>query len=227
MFKKEKSGKTNTKPQIGGEVVLFFLFVCLIILIFVIALTFSSIKIQIINLQYSSQNARHINKDYKIVIKLCLLRKIPIIKLNITKTKLEKLSLKEKVKDMETKFIQDKNKFDKDVIKAIKNLNLQIENINLKIEIGTENASLTSIIVPIISTVIAIILRKKVKEYDNQIFIIKPVYINQNLINILVSGIFEMKMIHIINIIYVLNKKEGVKKNERTSNRRTYGYSYE
>ena len=61
----------------------------------------------------------------------------------------------------------------------------------------------------------------------NKKYIITPLYFNQNIVNIEISGIFEIKMIHIINIIYILNKKEGVKKNERTSNRRSYDYSYE
>ena len=55
---------------------------------------------------------------------------------------------------------------------------------------------------------------------------IKPIYNNQNLIIGEFSGIFQIKMIHIINI-YVLKRKEGVKKNERTSHRRSYDYSYE
>ena len=81
--------------------------------------------------------------------------------------------------------------------------------------------------VPIISTFIAIILRRKIKKIEDQTFIINPVYINQNLVNIILSGIFEIKVIHIINILYVLNKKGSVKKYERTSNRRAYDYSYE
>ena len=66
-----------------------------------------------------------------------------------------------------------------------------------------------------------------IQNYKEQNINIYPVYNYQNLLNIEFSGIFEIKMIHIINIIYILNKKEGVKKNERTSNRRSYDYSYE
>ena len=123
--------------------------------------------------------------------------------------------------------IQNKNKFDKNVIKAIKKSNININKINLNLEIGTENATLTSVIVPAISTILAILLSRKIENPKNQLFIIQPVYINQNLINIVFSGIFEMKMIHIINIIYILNRKKGVNKHERTSNRRSYDYSYE
>lgn len=190
-------------------------------------LVFSRIRIEVINFKFSSQTKRHINKDYKVIIKLCILKKIPILKVNITKTKLEKMKIKEKIKNIDFKIIQNKNKFDKNAIKAIKKSNININKINLNLEIGTENATLTSVIVPAISTILAILLSRKIENPKNQLFIIQPVYINQNLINIVFSGIFEMKMIHIINIIYILNRKKGVNKHERTSNRRSYDYSYE
>ena len=202
-----------------------FLFVFLVFIL--ILLIFSKIQIQIDNLSFSSNRIRHINKDYQIIIKLLVFSKIPIFKYNITKTKLEKLRLKEKVRSMDFKILKNRNKFDKKMLKATKKINISIKKIKLYIELGTENASLTSIIIPIVSTVIANIFYKKVENYKNQNFTIKPIYINQNLINILIDGIFEIKMIHIINKIYILNKKEGVKKYERTSNRRSYDYSYE
>lgn len=201
-----------------------FIFVLILI---IVLLVFSRIRIEVINLKFSSQTKRHINKDYKVIIKLCILKKIPILKVNITKTKLEKMKIKEKIKNIDFKIIQNKNKFDKNAIKAIKKSNININKINLNLEIGTENATLTSVIVPAISTILAILLSRKIENPKNQLFIIQPVYINQNLINIVFSGIFEMKMIHIINIIYILNRKKGVNKHERTSNRRSYDYSYE
>ena len=201
-----------------------FIFVLILI---IVLLVFSRIRIEVINFKFSSQTKRHINKDYKVIIKLCILKKIPILKVNITKTKLEKMKIKEKIKNIDFKIIQNKNKFDKNAVKAIKKSNININKINLNLEIGTENATLTSVIVPAISTILAILLSRKIENPKNQLFIIQPVYINQNLINIVFSGIFEMKMIHIINIIYILNRKKGVNKHERTSNRRSYDYSYE
>lgn len=193
----------------------------------ILLLIFSKIRIEIINFKFSSITVRHINQDYKIIIKLYVLSKIPILKVNITKTKLEKLKLKEKIRKIDFKALQNKNSFDKRIFKAMKKANIAIQDIHLKMQLGTENAALTSMIVPVLSTIIAIILRKKVKETSNQSFEITPVYSNQNLINIGISSIFEIKMIHIISIIYILNQKEGVKKYERTSNRRSYDYSYE
>ena len=87
---------------------------------------------------------------------------------------------------------------------------------------------ITALIIPIISTFIAMFLSQKVKKYnDNQKFLIQPVYINQNLINIEFSGIFQIKMMHIINTIFIVNKKRKGDKNERTSHRRSYDYGYE
>lgn len=157
-----------------------FLFVFLVFIL--ILLIFSKIQIQIDNLSFSSNRIRHINKDYQIIIKLLVFSKIPIFKYNITKTKLEKLRLKEKVRNIDFKILKNRNKFDKKMLKATKKINISIKKIKLYIELGTENASLTSIIIPIVSTVIANIFYKKVENYKNQNFTIKPIYINQNLI---------------------------------------------
>ena len=206
-----------------------FIFIFFIIILLIILFTFSKIRIEINNFKFQSTSKIHINKDYEITIKLFILKIIPILKVNITKTKLEKLKLSEKIKNFDFKIIQDNKEFDKKALVALKKLDIGIKNINLYVDLGTENASLTSIIVPALSTIIAIILHKKVKRFKDQVFIINPMYINQNLVNIYISGIFEIKMSHIINMIYILSKeqKKGVNENERTSNRRSYGYSYE
>ena len=211
--------------------VFLFIFLSIIILI-TIFIIFSKVKIEIKNVKLWGKIPETINisKKYEIIIKLCILNNIPIIKITLTKGKIETLKIKDKVKKANEKALktikEDKNK-NRKIIKAIKKLNIIIQEMNLKLEIGTENASTTAILVAIISMAISLLLKKHIRNYKNQIFKIQPVYYNQNLVNIEFSGIFEIKMIHIINIIYILNKKEGVKKDERTSNRRTYDYSYE
>ena len=131
------------------------------------------------------------------------------------------------MKTFEKELLENKLKIDKNFLKAIKQLNITVKQLNLNIDLGTENASFTSILIPIISTIISILLRDKIKDYKNQHFIVNPIFTNQNLINIELYSIIEIKMIHIIDSIYVLNKKEGEDKYERTSNRRSYDYSYE
>ena len=205
-----------------------FLFIFLLVfMIFICILIFSKIRIEIINFRFTSMNKKHLNENYKIIIKLRIFNKFTIFKIILTKNKLKNLNLKQDAKIIRTKIIENKNKIDKRVFKIIKNIKIIIKRLNLSIDIGTENASLTALLVAIISSITGIVFRKSIIDSKKQSFKIVPVYVNKNLININVSGIFEIKMIHIINIIYVLNKKEGVKKNERTSNRRTYDYSYE
>lgn len=206
-----------------------FLFLLLSLILIAVILFFSRIRIEIINFKFSSQLQKHINKDYEIIIKLCVLGLFPILKIKVTKTKLEKMKVKEKIEKINFTELERKIPLNKETFETIKKLDIVIKNINLYIDIGTENAGLTSIIVPAISTIIAIILHKKIKKFENQSFIMNPIYQNQNLVNLSVSGIFEVKLRHIINIIYILNRKEkkGVKKYERTSNRGSYDYSYE
>lgn len=205
-----------------------FLFLFLVVMGIIAILFFSKIRVEIIDFRFTSQTQRHINKDYKIIIKLCALGIVPVFKIDLTKMKLEKMKVKEKIKKIDFTVFEKNISLDKEILQMIKKLNILIKKINLHIDIGTENASFTSIIVPAISTIIAIILRKKVKKFENQIFMINPIYQNQNLVNLSIKGIFEIKMRHIINVIYIFMKKErGVKKYERTSNRRAYDYGYE
>lgn len=205
-----------------------FLFIFLLVfMIFFYILIFSKIRIEIINFRFTSMNKKHLNENYKIIIKLRIFNKFTIFKIVLTKNKLRNLNLKQDAKIIRTKIIENKNKIDKRVFKIIKNIKIIIKRLNLSIDIGTEDASLTALLVAIISSITGVIFRKSIIDSKKQIFKIVPVYVNKNLININVSGIFEIKMIHIINIIYILNKKEGVKYNERTSNRRAYDYSYE
>lgn len=204
-----------------------FLYIIGVVFIILIIFLFSKIQIKIENFKFTSETIRHINTDYKFVIKLYIFSKIPILKISITKKFLERLKLKEKMKTFEMDFIENKLKVDKDILKAMKKLDVNIKKLNLRIDLGTENASFTSILIPILSTVISMLLRNRIKDYKSQHYIINPIFTNQNLINIELSSIFEIKMIHIIDSIYVLNKKEGVDKYERTSNRRTYDNCYE
>jgi len=208
---------------------LVFLFVLVALLIILLILVFSKIQIQLLNFELSSINKIHVNPTYEGELKWYIFSKIPIIKIKLNKNNIKKFKLKEKFIDFDIKIWEERKKFDKDFFKIIRKLKFYIKQLNLKIDIGTENAALTSIIVPIISSVIALFLRNKIRTNEEQYFMIQPIYKNQNYLNIELSGIFEMKMNHIINIIYLLIKKDkkGEDKYERTSNRRSYDYSYE
>ena len=168
------------------------------------------IKIKFKDFEFSSQKKEHLNKNYKIEITIYTFNFIPISKLKITNKKINKALSNEKIRkvinEQKTKIIENRKNIDIEAIKEIKNIKMEIDEMNLKISLGTEDAVITAFIIPIISTFIAIFLSQKVRKYnDNQKFSIQPVYINQNLINIEFSGIFQIKMIHIINTICIVN----------------------
>ena len=209
-----------------------FLFILLIFFILIIVIMTSKIEIKIENLIITSQTKKHINDKYKIIIKMYVFNKIPIIKITLTENKLgkiyTKLKMKEKIRKLEEEIYINKDKFDLKLLNAIREFNkcIKIVDLKLKIQLGTENAFLTSILVAIISSIMSITISKKAMREDKIFYNVEPIYNSQNLINIAISGIFQIKMIHIINTIYVLNKKGGIEY-ERTSNRRSYDYSYE
>lgn len=208
---------------------MFFLFILLIIILMIITI---KIKIHFEDFKFNSQNKKYLDKNYKVKIIIYIFNFIPIFKLKITNNKIEKALKNEKVRQVIDKqkidILENKKDIDLKLLKEIKNIKIDIHEINLNILLGTENSAITAFIIPIISTFIAIFLSKNVKKYnDKQIFSVNPLYINQNLLNIEFSGIFQIKMIHIINTICILNKKKKGDKYERTSNRRTYDYGYE
>ena len=210
-----------------------FLFILLIFLVLGVAILTSKLDIKILNLIINSQNKKHINDRYEIIIKLKIFGTIPIIKFTLNKNKIRKmqqsLNTKEKVKQLEKDIMQNKNEIDVQIIKGLKEFSkvIYIEKLDLEIELGTEDAFLTSMLVAIFSSILSIGFSKIRVREKNIVYEIKPVYKNENSIKIEISGIFQIKLIHIINTIYVLNKKGGRKNHERTSNRRSYDYSYE
>ena len=120
----------------------------------------------------------------------------------------------EKVKQLEKDIMQNKNELDVQIIKGLKEFSkvIYIEKLDLEIELWTEDAFLTSMLVAIFSSILSIgFSRIRVKE-KNIAYEIEPVYRNQNSIKFEIFAIFQIKVIHIIDTIYVLNKKKREEK---------------
>lgn len=208
---------------------MIFLFIFLILILMILTIR---IKFEFVNFKFTSLSKQHLNKDYKIKIVLYVFNKIPLFRVKITNEKIQKIISSSKIRNViekqEIKIIENRKNIDKEAFKMLKNMKLEIEEMNLGISIGTENASITAFVIPVISSALAIFLAKKVKKFnDKQVFSITPIYINQNLINVEFSGIIQVKMIHIINTVFIIKKRKRVDKNERASNRRSYDYGYE
>ena len=122
-------------------------------------------------------------------------------------------------------FSEQNNKKDILEIKNVKYLNIELKKINLEMQLDISDNILTSFAVVIISTLLSIVISRVMKKYNEEKckYIIKPIY-NENIqIIIDLNCIINVKMVHIINIVYMLfKKKRSVKYDERTSNRRAY-----
>ena len=182
--------------------ILFFILIFLFL-----AIASAKIKIEINNFYFDSQTQKHIAKTYEIKIKLQIFNKIPILKITINNKKIKKLLEKQKIKERiekeKQKLYENRKNIDTNSIKKIRNLEIETNKLNLNVEVGTEDAALTALIIPFISTVITILLKLTAKELNqNKKFKVNPIYINANLINIKFSGIFQIKMRNIINMYY-------------------------
>ena len=209
---------------------LFLFYVLLFVLIIVFLIMSMKIKIKIQDLQYNShkhiqeniyteKEKTHFNSNYNFTIILYTLNIIPIFKIKITKKTLDKLNRKthikqkieEKINEEELIKLEEKYNLKKDFMQIIKNIKISIEEIDLKIEIGTENAILTSFIVPTISTILAILIVNSKNNIENKKFKITPIYQNKNIVKVNVDGNIIVKFSNIVNTIYILNNNKKVK----------------
>lgn len=207
----------------------FLLLLILIFIVLAIIFVTSTIEIQVKDLEINIPKIKGkiVNRDFKINLKLYFLKKIKILDIDIDKIKLEKTSIKNELKKIRTKIVEDKDNFDLEFLKIIKDINVDFKEMDLRIYLGLEDAALTALLNGIISGILGILLRNKIQNIEKQKYIVNPIYQSRNIINIEIYGIFAVNMWNIINIISKLIKDRRVKKNVRTSNRRAYAYSNE
>lgn len=220
-----------------NEVIVLFFYVLMLMFIIIGILLLSTIIIEVKGLKISTEKHHDsiIDDNYKIIISFWNLKKIRILKTEITKEKLENIKIKEIIEKQIKKIdfiaffknIKINYNLNFKTIKKTKKFMPKITYINLKSNIGTEDAIFTSYIVAIIASTLGFILKDQNINSKKRKFIINPIYVNKNMIDLELNCILKTKLIHIIYIIYILIKKGSVNKNDRTSNRRTYGYSYE
>lgn len=212
-------------------VLVFILCMILIILtLFVFMVALSTFRFQIEDLKVGNieNGTTVIYPNYQFKISLYLFNKVKWIAFKFDNIKIQKMYKKMKLDKMDFKKLEQNFKLED--LKYIKTLEPKISYLKLGIRIGVEDTILTTFIIFVISTAISILLPYTIKKYkkDKYYYQVLPLYINKNAYEIKLDCIIEIKMVHIINIIYVFFKKRRVDSNEqRASNRRTYGYSYE
>lgn len=229
---------------------LFFLCVLIIFLVILLVIRYSSIRISIINLEIDTDN-KDIISDYQVEVDIFFFKKIRIMKFTVNKKKVKKLQNSKFIKRISNinfgrvtkrleKRLQDKVMLDYknfNILNFVKILSKEIKpeilRFKLNLKIGVEDIMVTTYAIPIISTLISFILRLTVKDVKlknkkrEYYYKIEPIY-NKNIINLRLNCIINVKIVHIINIIYIfLIKKRRSDKYERASYRRSYGYSHE
>lgn len=209
---------------------MILVFLCTFILLLVIVVLLSTMSIRTEKLELSNYNkSGKLQYDYDIYFELLFLNKIKILSIKIDKGKIYKLKLKQKMQNIDFKKMKKDMPKKEEIKDIVKKLDVEIDTFKLKLKIGTEDVIFTSAIVTILASFIGIGLARVIKEYKEEKYKyeVYPIYQNKNQIFLNLNCIIKVKMVHIIFIIYLLLKKRRVDKNERTSNRRTYDYSYE
>ena len=182
-----------------------------------------SIKLEIENLKIVLPNNKRkiTNNDSKVLLKVYIFEKIKIIEFDLKKIDLKNQIIKNRLQ----KQIEG-NKLNLNTVNFLINTNYIIEILNLEVFIGTEDAAITAIGVGTGYAIISNLLKKKFLDYRNIKYEILPIYKNKNIFKLELDSIITLKMENLIDIIRFM-KKGRVKKNDRSSNRRSYAHSNE
>lgn len=219
---------SNYSKKEGMMILVFILFTIIILAIILFCLVMlSTLKIQVQNLSLANIPIKQ-KAHYHITISLYLGKHIKWLWISLNQDKVQKLYNKIKLSQINLKSIE--KTIQAEEFKILKEIQPKISSLKLKASIGVESPIITSFLVAILSSAISIALPHVAKKIEskNYQYEITPIYENKNLYKINLNCIIELKMVHIINIIYILKKKGKSEKNERTtSNRKSYGYSYE
>lgn len=205
-------------------VLLFFCAILILLIITILLLIFSNIRINIKKCYISNiERNKHkkLEKEIVVYLELYLLGIIKIAKLRITKSMIQKLRITKDIKSLEkdVKIIKKVHPID-----IIKKLKVKIKRAYLNLEIGIDDVIITSYIVFVISSLMGILFGKLGPKKTQ--FRIMPLYNFGKSIKFNLNCIIDVKIVHIIYVIYILLRKRR-NNNERTSNRRPYDYSYE
>ena len=185
----------------------------LILIAVFIIIVLSTIKFEIVDFELSNIVPITL-KNHKIKLSFYLFGKIKIFSFKLNSERARKMYSKMNIEkfDIEKgrKLLTIKN------INILKKLNTRLDYLDLELDLGLEDAILTTELITLISTVISNILPHIISKYipNKYRYKIMPIYINKNAYYIKLNCIFQLKIVHIINIIYIYLKKGKSDKNE-------------
>lgn len=206
--------------------VLIFVFFIFLILFsfFALGFIFSSVNINV--KQFDIHNKEKINDisfdNIEIIISIKLFKFLKLINIKINEEYIIFCGIKLKLNKLYK--IESKDKLVKDIFNITKiikenykevDFNLvypKLEKFNMKLNLGTENASITSFLIFIVSTFLTLILKKFIDKYDPKKYSyqIMPVYSNLNQFSLKLNTNIKFET---INILIFLNKFINIKNN--------------
>lgn len=202
---------------------MIFFIVCLIVLLIIgFLIFFIEVKIEAKDLEIKIKDKNFkMNENGKITIRFTILNKIDLFKFTTNINRFKLPESKNKYDKIKNHIVKNNSIKIKDIQKKLK---VKYEIINLNIEIGEENAAITAILTGVVSSVVSIIIGKYFSDIKEINWNVNPIY-NLNILKLSLNGIISVKVLHIINIIFMMRKDDD--KNARTSNRKNLKYIYE
>ena len=167
------------------------------LLLIIIAFVTSKIRINIKQIEISNIR-KQFEIRYDIALEIFIFNLVKLLKINLRNKQKKNLKKILKIDNFDKKNI---NLSKLRILKKIKML-IKLENFNLNILIGTENTTATIYIITAISVLIPIIFVDYKINYK-----VNPLYNVGNRINLAIKGISEIKLVHIIYIIFILIKE--------------------
>lgn len=203
--------------------ILVFIFLVMLILISfaMLLLALSNIQIELKQLHISNNKGK---LKFKVILNLSIIlfNRLKIIKLSIDNKKIIKILKSGKINFTNVNISKESKKIIK---KFLKSDAVIIGNLNISGYFSTFNNVLSGIIFSISNALIPILISKKINgKYNNDVSFLNQ---NRNIINISINCIISIKIVNIINTLYLLKKKGGSDKYGKSSDRRSYAYSNE
>lgn len=215
--------------------IIFFSIVIIIFLFSIIIIKKSNLVISIDKIKIDTEK-NYI--EYQFIIAIYILKKIKLLSIKFDKNKIKKIKYKisqiEKSEKFKNRIETIKSKIKEDLVISddtylealkiiIKELKIQINQYNMYLKFGTSDIFATSFLITAISTILPILLMYTVYNIENLQYKIYPIYNNKNTLKLSLNCIINIKLVHIINIIKILNLKGRSDNYVRaTSNRRSY-----
>lgn len=190
--------------------VFFFGFIILVIFMILIFTIISTIRISIN--EFETTNLTTAKLRYQLKISFYIFNKIKWFSFKLNNRKINKIFRKMHLDNLDIKQLEkDIRLSDVDEILKIKPY---ISYMNLDLKLGIDDVILTTYLVPIVSTIIAIILPYMSQKSDtNSIhYKIEPIYNMKNKYYIKLNIVLNVKIVNLLNCIYKIYRSKKIDK---------------